>query len=151
MITLNSTHQAIFDKISKWIKEIFGDFANRHPEAPLYTIHMGSAIVFVGLHPWTETEATVNARAFVVTGVEITSELMEFLLKANNNMRFGGFGLDDDNDIFFEQTILGSTCDREELKSTVMAVLSVADQMDDEIVSRWGGMRALDQVNKQAA
>jgi hypothetical protein len=59
-------------------------------------------------------------------------------------MRFGAFGVDKDGDIIFEHTIVGSTIDKEELKSSVKAVLSVADHYDDDIVSRWGGKRALD-------
>jgi len=34
--------------------------------------------------------------------------------------------------------------DKTELRASVMAVVSTADEHDDEIVSRWGGKRALD-------
>jgi len=69
---------------------------------------------------------------------------MQFLLRKNDDMRFGAFGLDRDMDIFFEHTIVGSTCDKEELRATVMAVLQTADKYDDEIVAKWGGERAVD-------
>jgi hypothetical protein len=59
-------------------------------------------------------------------------------------MRFGAFGLDSDNDVFFEHSIVGSTSDKVELKASVMAVVMTADRYDDQISSRWGGTRAVD-------
>ncbi|HOD05119.1 MAG TPA: YbjN domain-containing protein, partial [Anaerolineaceae bacterium] len=91
-----------------------------------------------------EDDATITTRAYVVTGVELTPDLMHFLLRENDRMRFGAFGVDQDNDIFFEHTIVGSTCDMEELKSSVLAVVYTADQYDDQIIQKWGGQRAVD-------
>ena len=46
--------------------------------------------------------------------------------------------------VTFEQNIVGSSCDKNELKASVMAVVGTADKYDDEIVSRWGGKRSAD-------
>jgi hypothetical protein len=43
---------------------------------------------------------------------------------------------------------VGSTCDREELKALVMAVATTADRLDDEIVAKWGGERAMDKLGE---
>jgi hypothetical protein len=91
----------------------------------------------------------VVVRAYVVTDVEITPELMHFLLRENNIMRYGAFGLDKDDDIFFEHSIVGSTLDKEELMASVMAVLQTADKYDDQIRQRWGGRRALDRIKEE--
>lgn len=138
------SQKAIYEKILPWMKEIFGEFANIHPDRPLVGINIGSAVAWVAVDPWGDTDATVSARSYVVTGVELTPDLMEFLLKSNDHVRFGAFGLDSANDIFFDQTVVGSTCDKEDLKATIMAVVVTADEYDDKIVSRWGGSRALD-------
>jgi hypothetical protein len=71
---------------------------------------------------------------------------MRYLLQENDRMRFGSFGVDKDDDVFFEHTIVGSTCDKEEIKASVMAVVITADQYDDQIIAKWGGKRALDQM-----
>jgi ATP-dependent Clp protease ATP-binding subunit ClpC len=42
--------------------------------------------------------------------------------------------------------LVGSTCDKDELKAQVMAVVLTADEYDDQIVARWGGQRALDRL-----
>jgi hypothetical protein len=52
--------------------------------------------------------------------------------------------LDKSGDVTFEHNIVGSTCDKNELKASIMAVVGTADRYDDQIVSRWGGKRASD-------
>jgi hypothetical protein len=88
----------------------------------------------------------VRAWSWVVTGVENTPELLLHLLNENATLRFGAFGVDEAGDIVFQHTILGQTCDKEELRTTIMAVISTADRVDDELVARFGGQRAIDRV-----
>jgi hypothetical protein len=59
-------------------------------------------------------------------------------------MRFGAFGLDDDDDVFFEHAIVGTPIHKESLRASVKAVLVTADKHDDEIKERFGGRRAMD-------
>jgi hypothetical protein len=139
-----NAHKAIYEKIGQYVKELFGELAGTRTDFPAYYLRMGSALVHASVYPWGTDEAVVTARSYVVTGAEKTPELLEYLLRQNDDMRFGAFGLDGDGDIFFEHSIVGSTCSKEELKASVMAVISSADQFDDQIVSRWGGKRATD-------
>jgi hypothetical protein len=105
---------------------------------------MGSAVVQVYVMQWGDKDAAINVRSYVVTGAERRPEMLEFLLRQNYDMRFGAFSLDHDGDVVFEHTIVGSSCDKAELKASVMAVLTTADKYDEQIVSRWGGKRAMD-------
>jgi hypothetical protein len=137
--------QATFEKITPWIREIFGELAvSVSSSRPLVRISFGSAAVVVQVNPWRDNDAVINARAYVVTNIELTADLLYYLLKANDEMRFGAFGIDDANDIFFEYSIVGSTVDRNELKAAVSAVAFTADEYDDQIAARWGGERAID-------
>jgi hypothetical protein len=140
----HDTHRAIYEKVGGYMKELFGEFAGTRTDFPGYYLTMGSAIVQVFVLPWGDSDAIVNVRSWVVTGAERTQEMLEFLLRENFEMRFGAFGLDKDGDVVFEHTIAGSTCDKQELKASVLAVAGVADTYDDKIVSRWGGRRATD-------
>lgn len=140
----SNVQKEVFEKIEPWMKEMFGIFVKKREDAPSFGINIGSTFVHVGVHPWGDEDATITARAYVVTNVEVTSGLMEFLLKENDTMRFGAFGLDKDRDVFFQHTIVGSTCDVDELKNSVLAVGYTADQYDDQIVKQWGGERAAD-------
>jgi hypothetical protein len=139
--------QACYEKVLPWMKEIFGDFATPREDMPIITVYVGSAIAQVGVFSWGENDATVTSRAYVVTGADLTQDLMKYLLNETADMRFGGFGLDNDGDILFQHAIVGSRADKEELRASVMAVIITADEYDDKIVARWGGQRALDRVS----
>jgi len=135
-----------FEKIQGWITELFGGSVLRNPDRPVLGVLEGSAFAQVGVFPWGDQDATITTRAWVVTGAELSEELLSFLLRENGGMHFGAFGIDDEGDIFFEHSIVGSTCDQKELEASVIAVLRTADDYDDRIVTRWGGKRALDEV-----
>lgn len=129
----------IYEKIAPWMKELFGIFARPRSDAPYFGLAIGSAYVNIGVLPWGEEDAVIKSRVYVVRKITLTLELMHFLLRENDMMRFGAFGVDGEGDIFFEHTIQGSTCTIEELKNSVLAVGYTADQYDEKIVERWGG------------
>jgi hypothetical protein len=138
--------RACYDQVAVWMRELFGKFPCARPDFPGLGLFMNSALVEVLIHPWEDNDAIINTRSFVVKGATITPELMQFLLRENARMNFGAFGLDEQDNILFEHSIVGSTCDKKELEASVKAVLEIADQYDDPIVQKWGGQRALDQL-----
>ncbi len=133
-----------YKKILPWMKELFGEFAAVPSEEPMFATVHGTALAFTTVLPWGADDAVILTRAYVTIGTELTPDLMRFLLRENANMRFGAFGIDGEGAIFFEHSIVGSTADKKELASSVLAVVSTADQYDDQIVARWGGQRGLD-------
>jgi len=137
--------QECYDKVAQWMFEIFGKFPCARPDVPGLGVFLGSALAEVLIFPW-ENDAIINTRSYVATGASLTPELMRFLLEENTKMIFGAFGIDPKGDIVFEHSIVGSTCDKNELESSVRAILEIADQYDDPIVERWGGKRALDRM-----
>lgn len=138
--------KACYEKIVPWMKELFGELAIPREDAPVVGVRIGSVFAQTVVFPWGDDDATICTRAYVVMGAELTPDLMRYLLRENADMRFGAFGIDSDGDIFFEHTIVGSTCDKDELKASVLAVVVTADNYDDEIVARWGGQRTLDRM-----
>ena len=135
-----------YEKIAPWMKELFGTFARPREDVPAFVVLIGSAVAQIGVSPWGVDNSTITTRSYVVTGVELSADLMHFLLQENDKMRFGAFGVDRENDIFFEHTIVGASADIEELKASVMAVILTADQYDDKLIERWGGQRAVDRM-----
>jgi hypothetical protein len=135
--------QQTYDKVKGYLREIFGEMAVPREDAPMFGISLGSAFAQVLVAPWGEDEAVVVSRAYVVHHVEIDGELAMFLVRANGQMRFGAFGADEDT-VFFQHAILGTTLDKGELRSSVLAVVRTADDYDDRIVAQFGGQRALD-------
>jgi hypothetical protein len=141
--------EEIYLKIGAWMKELFGEeLVLVREDAPVYGVRFGSAFIQVSVYPWEKDEITITTRAYVVYGVELTLELTKYLLRKNEQMRFGAFGIDAEGDIEFEHTIVGSTVQAEELKASMYAVMKVADEYDDEIVTKWGGQRAVDKMRQ---
>jgi hypothetical protein len=137
-----------YKNVSVWLREIFGEFVFDREDAPILAIQKGSALAEIGVFPWRDDDAVVSVRSWVVTGCDIRPDLLDFLLKENNKFLFGAFGLDDVNQIFIQHSIVGSTCDKPELRASVMAVAAMADDYDDVIVSRWGGETAQDRFKE---
>lgn len=136
--------QDCFKKVEGWMDELFGHIPWERLDEPGVGLFMGSAWVEVHLYPWEDDDVVINIRSTVVSGAKLDNALQTFLLRENAMPRFGAFSLSEADDILFEHTIVGSTCDPEELEASVLAVLQTADDYDDKIVSRWGGQRALD-------
>ena len=137
----------IFERISGWVSELFGTKARFRPDEPIIDVFAASAVAQVFVQPWDGDETIVTVRSWVVSGAEPSLELYQYLLQENAAMVFGAFGVDEDGNIFLEHTIVGQTCDPEELKSSAEAVALMADEYDDLIVDRWGGTRAIDPID----
>lgn len=136
--------EVCYKRVAAMMKDLFGEFAAARPDSPRFLLMIGSAIAEIAVLPWGDDDALINARAYVVSGAETTPDLMKYLLESNACMRFGAFGLDEDSDITFDYAIVGSGCDKVELRACVMAVVTTSDRFDDEIIARWGGERAVD-------
>jgi hypothetical protein len=134
----------VYDKVVGYMREIFGEMLSFRDDGPVIGVAAGSAWVQVLVHPRGDADATVLVRSWVVTGVEGRADLYKFLLEANYKALCGGFAIDETGDICFDHTIMGAYLDKNELKTSVMVVRSIADEYDDIIVSRWGGQRAVD-------
>jgi hypothetical protein len=133
-----------YEKVAIWMREMFGEQAMSREDRPSFGLVVGSALSHIVVHPWGDDDSTITAFSYVVTGAELTADLMKYLLQENDRVRFGAFSIDNEGDIIFSHTIVGSTCDKEELRTSVMFVAKLADDYDDKIVARFGGQRAAD-------
>jgi Putative bacterial sensory transduction regulator len=136
--------KACYETIAPWMEELFGESTVAFEDEPLFIITIGSAVASTRVIAWNESEALITTRAYIVTDIDITPELTYYLLRANDSIYFGRFALDREDDIVFEHSLVGSSCDRNELRHSVTTLIRLADDYDDEIVARWGGKRALD-------
>lgn len=135
---------ACYQRIKPWMEELFAEGLVVFEDEPLFIVNLGSAVASTRVVPWQDHEALIVTRSYVVSDIEITPELSYFLLRENNGIYFGRFAYDGEDDIVFEHSLVGSSCDLIELKHSVTTVVRLADEYDDEIVTRWGGQRALD-------
>jgi hypothetical protein len=143
---ITSVQQACYEKIEPWIAEICQDQYIPPINIPIFIVPVGSATAMIEVLPWGIDESVISAWSYVVTGANITPELMRFLLDQNFDLHFGAFSLDKDGDIRFQASLIGSSCDQNELQTSLTAVLEVADEYDDRIIQTWGGKRASDRM-----
>jgi hypothetical protein len=141
--------EQVYRKVDEYLRQLFGEMVRPLSHAPLFIVPAGTTLTHIVVTPWGSDDATITVRAYVVYGADLVPDLLHFLLRENDTKRFGAFGLDRDGDIFFEHSIVGSTCDKEELKASTLAVSHTADLYDEKIVQRWGGMRAIDRAKEQ--
>lgn len=128
--------------VTKYLEDNFPDylaFGNGQ-----FTISRGSSQIMIIIRPFTDNETSVEFIAQVVTGADVTEELMKFLLRKNAELHFGAFGLFFDDTITYSHTIAGSNLDENELVNTLNAVAIISDHYDDKIVELAGGKRASD-------
>ncbi len=137
--------QACYTRVAQWMDELFDDTPWERLDRPGFGLFMGSAWVEVHIYPWDETDTFINVQSVVVKGARLEPDCLLFLLRQNAELQFGAFAIDAEGDILFQDTIVGSTCDPEELEASVREVLETADEYDDQIMTQWGGHRALDE------
>ncbi|NIA13934.1 MAG: YbjN domain-containing protein [Nitrospiraceae bacterium] len=140
-----AAQETCYNTTRQQLRELFGNAAVTHVDEPLIYVARGSSVTQVAVlpAPWNEETAIICVRAVVVADVEIVDDLMGFLLRKNDGMCFGAFGLDAKNNVCFEHTIVGAPYSAETLRASVLAVSSTAEQYDGLIIARWGGRPAI--------
>ena len=135
--------RACYDRVAGFMRELFGEMVRPSETNPLFSMNYGSAYVETGVWDWGE-QTCVRTRSWVVYDTELRPDLLDYLLKENDKLLFGGFGLMESGTITYNYAVLGDAVDKEEIRNAVMLVARMADKYDDLIVARWGGRRQND-------
>lgn len=103
----------------------------------------GSTVAFVRVSSWFDEHTVVFVFSHVANNVPPSPELYEFVARRSNTFVMGHLGCTDLDDgtvrVHFGHTLLGDYIDPPELMDALNGVLNSADELDDEIVSRFGG------------
>lgn len=144
----NEMQKNVYAMLLSWLTpEIQAGAMQQVQDRPLFFLRHGSAIVHISVSAMGEGEAVITVGARVVAGANITPELMLYLLAHNSSSLFGAFGIDPESGVIsFDHSIIGSTCDQKELLTSISAVASTADTLDDAIIEKFGGKSALAMV-----
>lgn len=139
----NEMQKNVYVMVASWFEpDVQAGAIERNAERPSFVMRNGSTAMTISVMPYGDDEAVINVCGWVVKGAKVSPELMQFLLNTNRDLYFGAFGLDTKNDfVTFEHSIIGSTCDKKELYTSMQAVISTADKYDDAIVEKFGGAR----------
>jgi hypothetical protein len=106
-----------------------------------------SAAIFVDVQEWGD-ETVVKIVSPMLRGVRPTEEVFRWVSIEGQSFWFAHARVvvRDEGlcDIFMEQDLYGDTLDPEELRTAVSAVAFSANDLDDELQSRFGGSRWTD-------
>lgn len=136
----------VYESARDHLTALFGEVNVREMDDALM-LQEGSTFIYVRAFPIGDSKAGVEVFSYVAVDVDVTEELMRFLLTYNLKLILGAFGMSVGENgrgtIVLTHTILGDTMDRDELYGSVSAIARVADDMDDQIVKAFGGETAL--------
>jgi hypothetical protein len=142
----SEAHKRVYDKAREYMHTLFGEVNVKEVDDSM-VLQEGSTFVYVRTFPIGEKKGGVEVFSYVVVDVEVTEELMRYLLTYNLRLILGAFGLsigpEGKATVLLTHTILGDGMEREELYASVSAIARVADELDDQIVTAYGGQTAL--------
>lgn len=142
-------HEKAYEKTRRYLHTLFGE-VNVKVMDDTFVLQEGSTFVYVRAFPIGEKKSGVEVFAYVVVDVDVTEQLMRYLLTYNLRLILGGFGLargeGDKGTVLLTHTILGDSMDSDELYGSVSAIARVADDLDEQIVTAFGGKTALDKL-----
>ncbi len=103
-------------------------------------------LVLSGFHD----DVVLNVRCYVVRDVDKADEVLgHFLACSNSEQLFGGFSLDEDDDVCFDYSLLGTAITAESLHLAIEVVAHASARYAPEIISRWGGLSSLEKLRVQ--
>lgn len=124
-------------RVRGFLQEIYPDFVEF--DDGTFTLQEGSATVSIIVRPWHVGDSAVEFTSQLVSGANVTAEVMRWLLQKNVELHFGALGLLFDDTIVYSQTLPGCDLSNKEFEATVRTVATIADHYDDEVVAMAGG------------
>ena len=111
----NTAHRDAYERVERYVTDLFGDDAETSPEEPTFTL----SEVFGHRDDRRATKARELERGRdVLLGrdrLPVSEERLRFLLEENAQLLFGAFGLRDGTNVIFKHSVIGETLDPGEL------------------------------------
>ena len=142
----NEHHRETHERVEQYLGELFEeDNTTFDPENGHFYVGYGSTVLEISVEAYGPEETILQVTAYCAQGVRLEEDLLLGLLELNHALPVGAFSLVG-SDIFYSQSVLGKTLDRNDLLGTIAAVATITDDYDDKIVAKYGGQTALDRI-----
>lgn len=136
-------------RIRTLLEELYGDDGFHTWSDSAFIRVVEQQVVFLVLSAFHE-DVVLNVRCYVVRDIEAADEALgHFLACANAEQLFGGFSLDEDNDVCFDYSLLGSSITEDSLRLAIEVVAHAAARYGPEVIARWGGVSSLEKLRVQ--
>ena len=131
------------DKVRRWLTQFFGAFRSGSITA---VYRVGSSEVMVDVLPRGDEDVIVKVIALLVKGATASPDLFEFIARENNELLFGRLCATDSAedgtiDVWFENNVLATYLDPEELRWAVRAGAYSSEEYGSILAERFGGER----------
>ena len=137
----NSQVAVVKDKVQRFLLEVLNTVSiDRDGD---FTFREGSTRLFISVQPFGEASASVRIVAPIINDAPASPELFKFIA-TDGSYKFGHLTCHEKNgrvSILFNHTLLGDFLDPDELKLAVFLMARTADELDDEIVKKFGGRK----------
>ena len=137
----NNQVAVVKEKVQRYLLEVLNTVSvDRDGD---FTFREGSARLFISVQPVGDSSASVRIVAPVVSEAPSSPELFKYIA-TDGSYRFGHLTCQEKDgkvSILFVHSLLGDFLDPDELKLAVFLMARTADEIDDEIVKRFGGRK----------
>ncbi len=140
----NEHHKETHEHVERYLGELFEN-PYLDPDNGHFYVGYGSTVLEISVEPYGPEETILQVTAYCVQGVRLEDDLLLGLLELNHELPVGAFSLVG-QDVFYSQSVLGMSLDRNDLLGTIAAVATISDDYDDKIVAKYGGQTALDRI-----
>ena len=135
----NNQVAIVKEKVQRFLLEVLNTVAiDRDGD---FTFREGSTRLFISVQPFGEASASVRIVAPIISEAPASPELFKFIA-TDGSYKFGHLTCQEKGgkvSILFNHTLLGDFLDPDELKLAVFLMARTADELDDEIVKKFGG------------
>lgn len=128
------------DKVQTYLRELVGSYEVDSDGD--YTFRDGSARLFISVQELKE-RSFVHVYSILAVDIPETAALYEFVATRAGDFRYGSLFVRKQDDgavrVVFDHSLLADFLDPDELKMAVALIAGTADELDTEIVNRFGG------------
>jgi hypothetical protein len=105
-------------------------------------------VLEISIEPYEEDDAVIEVLAFCVQDVEPSPEMATELLRLNSIVPLGAFSMVG-RDVFYSHSFLGRRMPPEQFIASLDSVASISDEYDEQLVAKYGGVTALEQLRNE--
>ena len=127
-----------YDRLRPMLEGLFPAGVRERIHAIGYVYEVGGTTLTSTLAPWGDDTIVAN-RCYLAGAVPMNETVLRELARWTEAGRFGTYGVDDANNVYFEHQLVGSTATQETLGRSVRAAHELAMGRRDEFRSRFGG------------
>lgn len=140
--------EEVYRQVKAYLDELVDEHFDDATHCDFY-LKYGTTVLEISIDPYEEDDAVIEVLSFCVQNVEPSFELYEELLKVNACVPLGAFSVDG-RDIYYSHSFLGRRLRPEQLIASLDAVAAIADEYDDKLTVKYGGVTALEILRSDA-